>query len=197
MTNSLRLPESLPCSRAVRLHGLAALWMAVSVCSTALAQPAADTTVRFAEGGQLIEGGIDAGARTAAVKSLSQALERRLDLLAPQCLAVGQVLEIVLTEVNTAGYVGMRRGGDSRGEVRVARNSWSSSLQFDFTLGTSDTSVVDRGRERLTASGFLGSHPSDRVSTAPYPKEEALITDWFRQRYCKPADAPARQPSAK
>jgi hypothetical protein len=194
MHSTLRFASAVLRHRSSR-WGLALL-ISVAGIGAATAQPAAQVTVRFAEGGQIVEGGIDAGARAAAVKSLTSALQMRLDELAPQCLASGQVLEVILTEVDATGFAAERRA-DSRGEIRIVRNAWVASLSFEYALRGPDKNLLESGNERLRASGFVGDDPVAKRSTEAYPTEKALIGDWFRARYCRVGATPTDRADPK
>ena len=68
--------------------------------------------------------------------------------------------------------------------MRVVKNSWVIALTFDFRLLDANKKVIDRGSVNLRDSGFVGSDPADRIVTESYPKERALLTEWFKARYC-------------
>ena len=149
----------------------------------AVAAPA-DAQVAFAKDAQFIEESTDHLIRKESAKRLKSALEDELKSAAPKCLKEGQLLELALSEVNSAGWMAQAGANTTRSDVRVVKNSWVIALTFDFRLLDADMKVVDRGSANLRDSGFVGSDPADRIVTESYPKKRALLTEWFKGRYC-------------
>ena len=160
--------------------------VAVLTCLCAAGAAAAvpaDAKVAFKKDAQFIEESTDRLIRKESAKRLKRALEDELKSAALKCLNEGQLLELALTEVNAQGWIAAV-GATARTDMRVVKNSWVIALTFDFRLLDADKKVVDRGSANLRNSGFVGSDPADRIVTESYPKERALLTEWFKARYC-------------
>ena len=74
--------------------------------------------------------------------------------------------------------------GAARSDVRVVKNSWVVSLMFDYRLLDPEQKVIDQGSANLRNSGFVGDDPMERIPTDAFPKERALLNEWFKARYC-------------
>jgi len=144
---------------------------------------AADAKVQFKKGFQLAEESADAVLRRESAQRLRRALEQELKSVAPECLAKGQLIELSMTEANSAGAVGSTRGAP-RSDLRVVKNSWVVSLLFDYRLLDAEQKVIDQGSANLRNSGFVGDDPTERIPTDSFPKERALLNEWFKARYC-------------
>lgn len=169
----------------VVIPSIAVVAVLTSLCAVGPAAAApADAKVAFKKDAQFIEESTDRLIRKESAKRLKRALEDELKSAAPKCLNEGQLLELALSEVNSAGWMASAGANTTRSDVRVVKNSWVIALTFDFRLLDADKKVVDRGSVNLRDSGFVGSDPADRIVTESYPKERALLTEWFKARYC-------------
>jgi hypothetical protein len=144
---------------------------------------AADAKVQYKKGFQLAEESADAVLRKESAQRLRRALEQELRSVAPVCLGKGQLIEVSMSEINSAGAVGSTRGAP-RSDVRVVKNSWVVWLLFDYRLLDAEQKVIDQGSANLRNSGFVGDDPTERIPTDAFPKERALLTEWFKAKYC-------------
>ena len=151
--------------------------------ASAVEGPPADASVLHKNGFQLAEESADPLLRRESAQRLRVALEQQLKSVAPACLGKGQLIELSMTEVNSAGAVGSTRGA-TRSDLRMVKNSWVVWLLFDYRLLDSERKVIDQGSANLRNSGFVGDDPTQRIPTDAYPKERALLTEWFKARYC-------------
>jgi hypothetical protein len=161
--------------------------VAVSMSLTALAPAAAapaDAKVVIKKDAQFMEESTDALLRRESATRLRSVLEKELKSVAPNCLKEGQTLELALAEVNSAGSMASAGANTTRTDVRVVKNSWVIALNFDYRLVDADKKVLDQGSANLRDSGFVGSDPAERIVTESYPKERALLNQWFRTKYC-------------
>lgn len=162
---------------------IAAALASLSGVATAATGP--DARVRFKDDAQFVEESTDRLIRNESVERLRAALEHELRSVAPACLAPGQWIEVSIAEINSAGTVGSTRGA-TRSDVRVTRNSWVVAVRFDYRLLDEEQKVIDQGSENLHNAGFVGDDPAERITTDAYRKEKALLSGWFKARYCGP-----------
>jgi hypothetical protein len=177
-------------STACRIAMLGAVAL-FSPGASAVEAVAVDAIVVLGKEFQLAEDSTDSLLRSESAQRLRRALEQELKSAAPACLAKGSLIELSLREVNPAGAVQSGRGA-ARSDLRVARNSWVVSIEFDYRLLDGQRAVLDQGSASLRDSGFLGNEPAQRISTEAFPEERRLVIDWFKARYCQ-GSAPRKE----
>jgi len=90
-------------------------------------------------------------------------------------LADGQRLSVVVTDVDRAGDYEPWHGGTSA-DVRIVRDIYPPSVDFDFTLVAADGTILRAGRERLRDPAFMLR--ANRYLDDPLRYEKSLIDDW-------------------
>jgi len=114
-----------------------------------------------------------------ADSAVLDALREQLASLAPGCLPDGRRLAIRITDVDLAGDAPL--GADS--EPRMMRAITWPRVELDWRLSDTAGALLDERSERLTDMDYLNNAEARR-DRGPLRYDRALLTDWFRRRFC-------------
>lgn len=107
---------------------------------------------------------------------LAQHLQRR----AGKVLAVGQHLDVTITDIQRAGACEPWRG-PRWDDVRVIKDIYSPRIDLRYTLTTGDGALVRKGEDTLRDAAFLSRATMNRED--PLRFEKRMLDDWLRREF--------------
>jgi hypothetical protein len=122
----------------------------------------------------------DAGRTAMEISRTEQALAGDFKQMAGR-LADGQTLRVEVLDIDLAGEVALRRGG----EVRIARGraDWPRiTLRYRLEGGGQ---LLQGGEETVADMSYLNSLPR-KDNGADLPHEKHMLDEWFRERFAHP-----------
>lgn len=112
------------------------------------------------------------------IQELTQHLERRLT----KRLAPGQVIHLVVTDIDMAGeFEPWRTGGFD--DVRVVKNLYPPRIDLSYRLTDAEGNVLRESDCKLRDLSFMYS--VDPRDSDPLRHEKELISDWIHDEFAK------------
>lgn len=107
-------------------------------------------------------------------------LKRQIETTAQACVAEGQRLEIMVTDVDLAGDFEPQQGPDFD-HIRILREIYPPRMKVEFRLIGTDGQVVSEGKRHLQQLGYLMTLAQPTYDPLRYDKD--LIRTWLRQEF--------------
>ncbi|MDA0348235.1 MAG: DUF3016 domain-containing protein [Verrucomicrobia bacterium] len=104
--------------------------------------------------------------------------EKHINKQAERYLEEGQVLSMVITDIDLAGDYEPWRSADAM-DIRIVKSIYPPRIKFSYELKDADGNVLESGDEHLSDLSFNYKIRINYNDELFYDKE--LITDWFRK----------------
>jgi len=104
--------------------------------------------------------------------------EKHINKQAKRFLEEGQVLSMVITDIDLAGEYEPWRSADAM-DIRIVKSIYPPRITFSYELKDAEGNVLKSGEEKLSDVSFDYKIRINYSDDLFYDKE--LITDWFRK----------------
>lgn len=142
---------------------------------------AADVTIEWLTPEKYRDIRSDAESQKSFQERVITALTDHFENAAAATLPVDQTLYLTITDVDLAGdvdYFFFR----SPQPVRVMRDIYFPSIEFNYVLKDADGNVLKSGEENIKDMGYLFSG-TVHIKDSPFDYEKRMIDDWFKKNF--------------